>query len=277
MNNPVWVTLFYDSIDKLLKTLVPYRCFDVLIRYFRMLQKAALYGSLLDNLAEDPHSGDTVNYLIEVFSQWHDALQTLNHDQIITATVDFADALRHFFLITMPEAEATSHIMVNGQETEPADNMIGTRKLISAAELFTEIEIDYELMEELKELENDISELDVSDILDTKNAEALAAFFRGFARVLNTFVEFRNLADSMLLLGNKIETVDTSAESSMTMVLINAIIADMLKWKEVILVEKTAKDIHYMDDSFFGNIAQIELLLSAASEVNENDSEMVFF
>lgn len=127
----------------------------------------------------------------------------------------------------------------------------------------------------MEELEDDILALDTVTRLDDVTSETLAAFFEGYARMLNSYVEFRNLGDSLRLLANKIGEVDVSLDSSVAVELLKSIVADLLKWKEVILVEQTAKDIHYMDDSFFGNIAQVEILLAPPS--NDGDSEIEFF
>jgi hypothetical protein len=285
LDSPVWMTLFLDSVEQLIEEFDPYPCFKTVVAYFTIIRDSLTQGPLIHRLSDDPDSCmDNINYLAEMLSQWHSAFEYNDPEALLAATIDCIDAMRHFIVTCLEtvDAEKTQAPVaeirpVTVPETMPLHaNRIGSRELISADELFSEVDIDAELLDELSELEDDIAIIDTVIQLDQEIADALSQFFRGFASMLNTYVEFRSLGDSLLMLGTKIEEVDLSADTSMTVSLLRSIVTDLLAWKRHIFIERSAKDIHYMDDSFNTNIAQVEMLL-APIPANDGDGDIEFF
>jgi len=60
----------------------------------------------------------------------------------------------------------------------------------------------------------------------------------------------------------------------MLVVLFESIVNDLTDWKQSVFIEQNADDIHYMDQSFYANIAQIEMLFNSDEE---SENEIDFF
>lgn len=58
-------------------------------------------------------------------------------------------------------------------------------------------------------------------------------------------------------------------------VFIKSIIDDLENWRNKIFVAQDAVDIHYLDDSFFSSIAQLEVTIEGKSDDSEDDD--IFF
>ena len=138
----------------------------------------------------------------------------------------------------------------------------------SAQSYFAEIDIDPEVYDELLELERDIDMLNYASSYSDEINTSLINFFEGYTRVLNPLFEFKDLSYSLMLLTQKLVDYELDENSEMLLILMRGLITDLLEWKRSVLIEQTAEDIHFMDKSFYSNIAQIEMSL----EHNELDT-----
>ncbi|MDX1295731.1 MAG: hypothetical protein R3302_05670, partial [Sulfurimonadaceae bacterium] len=301
-NDPAFMSLFLNSMERLTTNLTRYPYFRHICNYLEVINCSFQDTSVLHNLHEGEDTlRDNVNYAVEALSEWHTSFHSDNGNELLTNTIDTAAALFHFISTYMPEnlpAEAeisalsvtknlsqpeaveefidfSSESEIQPEDSNVAMNGLENRPKISAEELFKELELDNELLDELSELEDDLNDIDTHDTLVSEMRNALVLFFQGYARMLNTLFEFKGLGDSLLLLSRKLEEFDENADSSMALIMLKSIVSDLMTWKEVVLIAQSAENVHYMDDSFYSNIAQLEILLN--NEPAAEDEDMEFF
>lgn len=147
-------------------------------------------------------------------------------------------------------------------------------KMTSAVEFATDVEIDYELIDELNELEHDVLvELEFNESVSSEIFENIVVLFEQYSRALNLLMEFGELAYTINVLTNLLRNHDSSSipESDIVSVAIylKAIINDLQFWKESVLIEQSAEDIHYLDKTLLSSIAQLEMMLMPPVEAEE--------
>lgn len=226
---------------------------------------------------------DIFLYMLESFNTWTSYLYDDNEDvkAFNVATIDFKDSLRHLIDICFKFKHEYKCDEVEMHSSCPIGNLdtsYNSEEIITSAEkFFNDIELDGEVYDELHELEHDIIHLEYKQEWTDELAQTLINFFEGYTRVLNPLFEFKDLSYSFMLLGQKLKEyiVDENAEILLT--LLKYLIADLLEWKRTVLVERTAADIHYMDKSFYSNIAQIEVSMGQRDMVAEEEDMIEFF
>lgn len=150
----------------------------------------------------------------------------------------------------------------------------------SAQEYLEEIHLDMEMIEELIELESDtLNALGACEELDETSLEESANLFKKYANVLNSMMEFDELAYTLNLLSDLLneiiyETIESDTKF-MVDIYLKAIISDLRSWREAIFVNKNAEDIHYLDKTLLSSIAQIQMTLMP--KVEESEEEIEFF
>ncbi len=139
-------------------------------------------------------------------------------------------------------------------------------------------EIDSYILEEIQELGDIETEINQHlHELENRDMHALPEIISKllkFSSVLNSLIEFKELAFSISSLANLLDTqditkMDERAYRKMLLFLSN-IIYDLASWRNVVFVEQSANDIHYMDSSLFSSILQFELLFN--NEVEEEQA-----
>ncbi len=153
-------------------------------------------------------------------------------------------------------------------------------KMTSAVEFATDVEIDYELIDELNELEHDVLvELEFNESVSSEVFENIVVLFEQYSRALNLLMEFGELAYTINVLTNLLRNHDSSSipESDIVSVSIylKAIINDLQFWKESVLIKQSAEDIHYLDKTLLSSIAQLEMMLMPPVEAE--DAGIEFF
>jgi len=225
---------------------------------------------------------DIFLYMLESFNVWtsyihHDAedLKAFN-----LATVDFEDSLRHLVDICYKFKHEYKCNEVEFQETCPiltTDTAYNSELIITSAQTyFNEVDLEPEVLDELLELENDIAFLDYTHTWTPKLQTTLSKFFDGYTSALNPLFEFKDLSYSLMLLSQKLQEYKEDESVSILITLLRSFINDLLTWKKTVLLERTAENIHYMDKSFYSNIAQIEMSMGQRDSNNEED-EIEFF
>ncbi|MDF1883284.1 hypothetical protein JHD49_04960 [Sulfurimonas sp. SAG-AH-194-C21] len=242
---------------------------------------------------------DILIYLLESFGTWNKYLyaQDGNTKSFNASSIDFADALRYFIDICykfkheykcadaeeeiQKEVETALAIEIDlDKEVEPKEiepNVeIALSSTTSAQSYFSEIQLESEVYDELLELERDIDVLSYASSYTEDITSSLINFFDGYTRVLNPLMEFKDLSYSLMILNQKLSEYTIDDNSEMLLILMRALISDLLEWKRTVLVEQTAEDIHFMDKSFYSNIAQIEMSLEP-TVLDDDDGGMEFF
>lgn len=147
---------------------------------------------------------------------------------------------------------------------------------ISAKTFINNLVIDNELLDEMAELERDLSEvLYVDEEISEETIASFTLFIFRYAKLLGNFPEFKELSFALNSLVNVLEKAkfnEDEKRDKKVMTFLNAMIEDLKNWKRVIFDEASANDIHYLDASLFSSCAQLELLLTKKEKEN-GDSE----
>lgn len=270
--------------------------FTILTKEIKELEEIIAYLTTLQMLAEsgtlsylftqhDPDFRDIFLYMLESFSAWNFHLTSSIEDirAFNKATVDYHDALRHLIDMSFrfkhdyrcQEIEHKVEDTKKERIIQEQQHNVEHADVTSSEEYFMEIEIDCDAYDELHELEIEINELPCLDTYDEKINERLIRFFYGYTHVLNPLFEFKDLSYSLMILAQKLEVLEIQQNNEMLLVLMQGLVSDLLLWKKTVLVEKTAPDIHYMNQSFYSNIAQIEILMEDAEREFE-DADIFF-
>ncbi len=286
LNNPnseEAIEKFYETTDIYLHCLEGINQLEDIKEHFIDL-KSLVHGKTIPYLLSknDNDLKDIFLYMLESFNIWASYIhnEEENVKAFNLATIDFKDSLRHLIDVCYKFKHEYKYTEVEFQETCPifTDETIYDESTIltSAQKYFSEIELEPEVLDELLELENDIAFLEYTDIWSEELQTTLVKFFEGYTHALNPLFEFKDLSYSLMLLSQKLQEYKQDENFEILITLLQSFISDLLTWKRSVLFEQTAEDIHYMDKSFYSNIAQIEMSMGQRDNSDEED-EIEFF
>ena len=223
----------------------------------------------------DPDFKDIFLYMLECLTDWKNSLGNPETDAYYfnVATADFKNALKylHDTYFKFNHQYQCQDVLVAKEEVKSVIEESPKEVLTtSASSYLEEIEIDSEVYEEFMELENDIDDIQELSELDENSRTRLVLFFKGYANVLNTLFEFKDLGYSLSILSTQLQRANLEENNKILLMLMKGLTTDLLEWKYVVFVEQSAKDIHYMDKSFYSNIAQTEILLDSSKKKVES-------
>ncbi len=270
------ITRFYDATDDYLHCVADIQQLDDVASYFLDLKSLVQAGTLpylLDK--NDNDLEDIFLYMLESFNTWAEFLHAQEEDTKMfnLATIDFKDSLRHL----IDSCYKFKHEYKCHETTQIKEIVYVSDTIITSAEsYFSEVTLDNEVYDELLELESEISILDYSKEWSDELNSILISFLDGYTSALNPLFEFKDLSYSLMLLSQKLQEYKKDENAEILIVLLRSFISDLLTWKEAVLVAQTAEDIHYMDKSFYSNIAQIEMSMGQR-DTNEEEDEIEFF
>ncbi len=225
-------------------------------------------------MQKDDHDiEDIFLFVLEAITSWNASLHDNETKIFAKSTLDLYNALKYFIDIyfqhyydyksidaTKNESATVTDIVI---EKDTATTIENTNPKISAKEFFSDVELDMIVLDELEELESDIQNSINIESFDATTKKAADQFLNGYIKMLNIFYEFKELAFALALLNEKLSSLDIVQDSSMLVVLFESIVNDLIEWKQSVFIEQNAEDIHYMDQSFYANIAQIEVLFNS--------------
>ncbi len=220
---------------------------------------------------------DIFIYVLETFTAWNASIESNDEKIFHHATLDLYNALKHFVDIYFEhyyeyKKSDTRKEEIDTKEAEEVKVITTT-----AAEFFNDVELDYVVLDELKELDQDIKNSFYVEEFNEEIKSASMNFFEGYTKLLNTFFEFKELAYGLSMLNTQLHNLDDSTDSSMLMIFLKTIVDDLIEWKEVVFISQSAEDIHYIDKSFYANISQLEILFSGEDSNTEETGEIEFF
>ena len=98
-----------------------------------------------------------------------------------------------------------------------------------------------------------------------------------FIRVFQFSIEFRDIAYTLELLKLKLLSLDLKKLSKQQRVILktmmDGILSDLDDWIHQVLIDQTAKDIHYLDASLLANIAQMDVMLNSLEKNKEEEED----
>ncbi len=148
-----------------------------------------------------------------------------------------------------------------------------------SAENFLEMEIiDSDLIDDLNDFEQDFDALfSETDGITTELIDEIQKLLNLYMSVLHQIIDFKDLYSHILYFKTSLSQIDvdtiTDKQAKKYNEIINSILSDLIKWKYEIFITKSAKDIHYLDDSIFSSILQMEMI-SGHYDQKDNDMEL---
>ncbi len=148
-------------------------------------------------------------------------------------------------------------------------------------------ELDSEILielQELDELDKDFSD-SILSLQDDTNLSALHEMSKQlsqYAHEISLLFEFEDLAYAIRSLSSLLANVDGEKldEKGMKKIVIflAGIQSDLADWRNLIFIQQSALDIHYLDSSLFSACLQIELVLSdEVKEIESEDDDLILF
>ncbi len=149
------------------------------------------------------------------------------------------------------------------------DNISLIEKAIttSALHYLQEIEVDFELLDELNEIEEEtFSSMDLSETISQVAYDEVIVLFKDYVKVLNKLVEFKEISSSLQMLIDLLQSTTPEIigqdNIGVIAIYIKAIISDLSMWRKSVFVNQSAEDIHYLDKTLLSSIAQLQIMLS---------------
>jgi len=134
---------------------------------------------------------------------------------------------------------------------------------ISASNFMQEEFIDEELVDDIKEIIEEIYNLNEDDDYLTQYMDVILLFIRFF----NSSVEFKDLSYGLEKLINLLKhNYDFIKKNEVMIGICKSILEDLVKFTETVIIEQNAIDIHYLDASLLANVTQLELILNKLKE-----------
>ncbi len=203
-------------------------------------------------------------------------LMDLNFEGVIKEYTEL-----YYFDVIRPETCLLPSTVTDEDAVEELKVVSGTLsdiKVTSAVEFAADVEVDRELIDELNELESDVLyQLEFNETISDEMYHNIVTLFEQYSRALNLLMEFGELAYTINVLTNLLRDQDapSTQESPMDSIAIylKAIITDLQHWKESVLIEQSAEDIHYLDKTLLSSIAQLELMLMPPVESEDDGIE----
>lgn len=166
------------------------------------------------------------------------------------------------------------------QNTPEHVNTEVDKKSLSAATYLEEVDISYEIIAELDELESDTLDAIEAEEFITQNALIDSAeLFERYSKVLNNMYDFEELSYTLIILSKLLSQSECSKMSNEVQgyiqIYLKAIISDLSSWRKSIFINKSAKDIHYLDKTLLSSIAQLQITLIPND--NSSEEEIEFF
>ncbi len=254
----------------------------ILLKSIKIFAQEKKLSYLLNQ--NDKDIQDILIYVLETFTSWNAAIESDDLKTFNNATLDLYNALKHFVDIYFEHYYDYKKIEVledikEKKEPSTQESSHGETQgnITSASDFFSDIELDYVVLDELKELDQDIINYFYVEEFNEDIKSASMNFFEGYTKLLNTFFEFKELAYGLSMLNTHLANLDESVDASMLLIFLKSIVDDLIEWKESVFIAQSAEDIHYIDKSFYANISQLEILFSGESAQEEDLEEIEFF
>lgn len=144
-------------------------------------------------------------------------------------------------------------------------------------------EMDQDLIEEIDEfaeLESEWKELlmDFEEKASKNIITQIASIIDNYAKTIAALIEFEDLAYALKSISKVLKDIEISDDNVKVLdIFLDNIRMDLVDWRDKIFVQKTSKDIHYLDSSLFSSCLQLQLKLGigeARIEDEENDLEL---
>ncbi len=285
LRNPSDVETTYhlaDAMSKFANLLQKENLFSEVASFLKTVQIFIRDGKisyLLDK--NDNDIKDISLFLLETLTLFNASIEENNLQNFSACSLDLYNALRYYiqaYLKFYSEHKFSDALEAKQEQKEDKAEQISNlnvRNKISASKFLEDIELDYSVLEELAELEDEIKDALYKEKMDAESKRTAIEFLEKYSRTLSTFYAFKELSYSISLLTATLFHYELEKESNnMLIIFLNKVIDDLIEWKNAVFIREDAEDINYIDNSFYANVAQIDILIN---DSECSDTEMEFF
>ena len=145
------------------------------------------------------------------------------------------------------------------------DNMHYTdEEKISAVEYMSSDYLDFDLLEDIKDVIEKYGGISYEfSTFNEEYADEVVLILQKFIALFELSGEFRSLAKIFNYLVETINSLKNGVDDDkrdLLKLFIDAIMEDLMKWYDEVIVNKSANDIHYLDASLLSSVKQIEVM-----------------
>ena len=156
------------------------------------------------------------------------------------------------------------------------------KEKIDAETFLKTFEVDSYLLDDLNEYEIDIKDrLFADEAMNSELAIKLANVLEKYVHVVNSTIEFKDIAYSLDILANTLREApidELDREKRVTLnFYIQGLVDDLSEWKKYIFIEANAPDIHYLDASLLDNCMTIREFITSSKQSEDESNELEFF
>lgn len=228
-------------------------------------QKNKHYAEVLQELLFTHYRPSTQAQLLKSASK---PLQEMARE-IIEEESQAAQQPKKFLLLTEDEQR-----MLRRSHTVKSDAMSYTAEIEGNVldEMAELSEIESELLAELEQLQY---------LFEMDSVLKIADRLKAYSNTVTLLFEFADLAQaleslSLFLRSISNEALEGRARDKLT-VYLASICMDLITWRTSIFVEKSARDIHYLDSSLFSSCLQLQLALSTNDTTIDDEDDLELF
>lgn len=279
--------LLADALSKYAKLIDCNDEFKEIVNFIKMIKIFVHDGKISYLLNKnDTDIKDISQFVLETFSFFNDSLQKNDLNNFSLCSLDLYNALKYYteeYLKIYSEYKVAEAKDKNEQENKSIKKEtkkekkktnkkdLNISKKTSAKELLQDSDIDLSVLEELLERDSEIINILYKDKLDEESKLEAIHFLEGYSKALNTFYVFKELSYSISILIVELSAYSVNNKTNSTLVkLLNKIIDDLIEWKNGVFVRQDVDDINYIDNSFYANVAQIDILINDSEYEDSN-------
>lgn len=237
-------------------------------------------------LVKPVRSDVLLKMLYKVVKQTHDTKMAIEFEQKIMDLNKELEAKVQALNKALKRVIKAENIAITAiekhDEIKKGDLPLKIRRKVMSAEDFHEL-MPYDTEEKTNVLENIEDEFDIV-INRLKNGqvssyEELANVFRQYGAALGSYHEFQNIAFALEELANALVKNEHEKMNDATLSILYAISDNLRNFRESIFVNRSAKDIHYLDESLVADITILERFISGAGGEygQDDDSDLELF
>ncbi|MDO8454378.1 MAG: hypothetical protein Q7S59_07395 [Sulfurimonas sp.] len=285
LNNPSDIETSYhlaDAFSKFANLLEKEKLFSEVASFLKTIKIFIREGKISYLLEKNDNDIKDISlFILETLTLFNASLEENNLQNFSACSLDLYNALRYYiqsYLKFYCEHKFSDAIEVKQEQKEQKieqNSNSHVRHKTSAREFLQDVELDYSILEELAELEDEIKDALYRDKIDERAKQTTIDFLEKYSRTLSTFYVFKELSYSISILTLSLFHYELEKESNcMLVVFLNKVVDDLIEWKNAVFIREDAQDINYIDNSFYANVAQIDILIN---DSECSDTEIEFF
>lgn len=276
--------LLANAVSKYAKLIDCSEEFKEIVSFLKMIKIFIEEGRISYLLKKNDNDIKDISiFVLETISSFNDSIQRGDLNDFSQYSLDLYNALKYYIEVYLKvyseykfseakkssekQDKKTSKSKKEKQKSEESS----IPKKTSAKELLEESDIDLSVLEELLERDSEIINVLYQDKLDEESKLACIHFLEGYSKALNTFYVFKELSYSLSILIIELSGYSINNKTNSTLVkLLNKVIDDLIEWKNAVFVRQDTDDINYIDNSFYANVAQIDILINDSEYQDSN-------